>query len=543
MKRLISSFPIMLVAAVMGLALPSSAWAQLTAPGTPVTYSPLPERAAVLPVIACDALAHRAFDRDKEAPARVLSAETVAATSDRAEFCLVKGYVAPNIQFELHLPTHGYSDRYLQGGCGGNCGFIASFLAPGCDTRPAFGGSFAIGFEDSGHVGRDGVWALGGEQVRSDFAYRAAHVFSVAAKRIIAAYYGHAPTYSYFQGCSDGGREAMAETQRYPSDFNGVVAGSPAFLITEAMERFIWEARWGRDAQGHPVFDHASLQLLHAAVIKACDRIDGLEDGQIDDPRRCQFDPGKLLCRSPQTTLCLTPQQVEVARKFYDGPRTPDGTALYLGGEPYGAELTWEGRIAFAEAGAGMLEDAVRDMIFVGDLPPDVTVNTWSFDLPTFYELARRGALYDANDPDLNAFRSAGGKLILWQGAADPAAGAYGVPDYYQRLQNAMGGLAATQAFTRYFVVPGVYHCGAGYVPYEEDFLGPIVQWVESGVAPDSVISTAVLSGGKVRTRPVYAYPARAKYRGSGSIDDASSFQREEPASPPRDAFAWAGAR
>lgn len=541
--RAISPVSLMILAAAMGLASSSDALAQLTPPGTPVTYVPLPERAEVLPIVSCDALAHRAFDGATDAPARVLSAETVAATTDRAEFCLLKGYVAPTIQFELHLPTHGYRDRYLQGGCGGNCGFIPSFMAPGCDTRPAFSGAFAVGFENSGHVGSDGIWALGGEQVRNDFAYRAAHVFSVAARKIIATYYGHAPAYSYFQGCSDGGREAMDETQRYPDDFNGVVAGSPAFLITEAMERFIWEARWGHDAQGHPMFDHASLELLHSAVIMACDRIDGLQDGQIDDPRRCRFDPGQVMCRSPKATQCLTAQQVDVARKFYDGPRAPDGTALYLGGEPYGAELTWEGRISFAEVGAGMLEDAVRDMIFVGDLAPAITVNSWQFDLPTFHELARRGALYDANDVDLTPFRSAGGKLILWQGAADPAAGAYGVPDYYQRLQDAMGGLVATQAFARYFVVPGVYHCGAGYIPYEEDFLGAMVRWVESGEAPDSVIATALLGDGKVRTRPVYAYPARAQYRGSGSIDDAESFQRAPPTGRSQDAYVWAGAR
>ena len=210
---------------------------------------------------------------------------------------MVKGYVAPTIQFELRLPTARWTGRYLQGGCGGNCGVIMSGLAPRCDIQVAYSGGFAVGFENSGHMGGDGVWALGGQSVRDDFAFRAAHAFAVAAKAIISVYYGHTPEFSYFQGCSDGGREAMMETQRYPGDFNGVIAGSPAFAIAEAMERFIWEARWGRDERGSLVLDEAAVTLLHAAVMNACDALDGAKDGQLDDPRRCRYDPGRLICR------------------------------------------------------------------------------------------------------------------------------------------------------------------------------------------------------------------------------------------------------
>ncbi len=517
--------------------------ARANGPALPVHYTALPARAALAPVMSCAALAGRAFDRVLDSPARVLSTTLLPAHGNKPPFCLAKGYVAPTIQFDLWLPTRGYTGRYLQGGCGGNCGRIMRHVAPVADDPVAFGGDFAVGFEDSGHVGGDGVWALGGREVREDFAYRAVHVFSEAARRILAAYYGQPPAYTYFDGCSDGGREAMMETQRYPHDFNGLIAGSPAFTIAEAMERFLWEARWGFDADGRSVWTPQALRTLHAAVIRACDALDGLKDGQIDDPRRCRFDPGVLLCRRGAPGHCLTAGQVAVARKFYQGPEAPDGMPLYYGGEPYGSELTWDQRFSLASAGRWMLHNFVRDMVYRGRLAPGVTVDTWRFDLASFGQLRRRGALYDANDADLAAFRAAGGKLILWQGAADPAAGAYGLPDYYQRLRNHSGGVQRTQQFARYFIVPAVYHCGGGYIPYQEDFLGPLVRWVEQGRPPKEITASARLSDGRLRSRPLYPYPAAARYVGHGDIDSVTSFAPYTPPRPPQDAYRWAGAR
>jgi len=502
----------------------------------------LPERPFVAPTIECAALAAKDFSRLAEGPARIQSAAIEPATEQRAEFCVVKGYVAPTIQFELRLPTKTWTGRYLQGGCGGNCGMIMSGVAPRCDNFIAYAGAFAVGFENSGHAGGDGVWALGGEQVRQDFAFRAAHAFSVAAKAIIAGYYGQSPDFSYFQGCSDGGREAMAETQRYPRDFNGVVAGSPAFAIAEAMERFIWEARWGRDDQGILVFDTAAATLLHEAVLNACDMLDGAKDGQIDDPRLCHFDPRTLICRSGQSPPgCLTALQAKVAEKFYDGPVDANGRHLFYGGEPYGSELSWLERYALAAAGGAMFDDAVRNMMFQGNLDADASVRTWQFDLATFRELRQRGGLFDASNPDLRSFRDGGGRLILWQGFADPAAGAYGLPDYYQRVGHIVGGLELERQFVRMFLIPGVYHCGGGYVPYEEDFLGAVVNWVERGAAPDQIMAAAVLKDGTVRRRPMFAYPVQARYRGRGDMNDPSNFVGRTPP-PVNDLYDWAGA-
>jgi feruloyl esterase len=504
---------------------------------------PIPDRAVILPAFDCAKLVQHDFSTVADAPTRVQSAATEAATAERAEFCLVKGYVAPTIQFELRLPTTRWTGRYLQGGCGGNCGIILNGLAPRCDIQAAYRGDFAVGFENSGHTGGDGVWALGGQSVREDFAFRAAHAFAVAAKAIMSVYYGRTPEFSYFQGCSDGGREAMMETQRYPADFNGVIAGSPAFAIAEAMERFIWEARWGRDAQGSLVLDLPAVTLLHAAVMKACDALDGAKDGQLDDPRRCHFDPGTLVCRGGQSPPhCLTASQTEVARKLYAGPVDENGRHLFYGGEPYGSELSWVERYALPIMGAAMFDDAVQNMIFQRAPDSAATVQAWRFDAQTFGELSRRGAVYDARSTDLRGFRERGGKLILWQGFADPAAGAYGLPDYYYRLSRDAGGIAAARSFARMFLIPGVYHCAGGYVPYEEDLLGALVSWVELGRAPDSVMATASLKEGGSRSRPVFAYPVQARYRGRGDFNDPANFAASTPKSAPMDLYDWAGA-
>ena len=504
---------------------------------------PIPDRSAVMPILDCAKLVQHDFSTVAEAPTRVQSAAIEAATAERAEFCLVKGYVAPTIQFELRLPTTRWTGRYLQGGCGGNCGVILSGVAPRCDIQIAYAGSFAVGFENSGHSGGDGVWALGGQSVREDFAFRAAHAFSVAAKAIMSVYYGRTPEFSYFQGCSDGGREAMMETQRYPADFNGVIAGSPAFAIAEAMERFIWEARWGRDAQGSLVLDLPAVTLLHAAVMKACDALDGVKDGQLDDPRLCHFDPGTLVCRGGQSPpQCLTAPQAEVARKLYAGPVDENGRHLFYGGEPYGSELSWVERYALPIMGAAMFDDAVQNMIFQHAPDSAASVQAWRFDAQTFAELSRRGALYDARSTDLRGFRERGGKLILWQGFADPAAGAYGLPDYYYRLSREVGGFEAARRFARMFLIPGVYHCAGGYVPYEEDLLGALVSWVELGHAPDSVMATASLKEGGSRSRPMFAYPVQSRYRGRGDVNDPRNFAASTPKSAPMDLYDWAGA-
>lgn len=531
-------------AASIGLAVGAGSPASAGAPASdPTRMLALPARSDIAPVMACGALAQEDFTAIPGAPTTIGSAATEAASAGRAEFCLVKGIIAPQIQFELRLPAHGYTGRYLQAGCGGNCGFIGTHLSPPCEDRRAFDGTFAIAFENSGHVGADmldTLWAVNAPELRIDFAYRAAHVMSIAAKAIISAYYGRPPAHSYFQGCSDGGREGLEEAQRYPNDFNGIVVGAPAYWISLMPLRLIWESRHGIDARGAPIFTRSALTVLHEAVIKACDRQDGVADGQIDDSRDCHYDPRTLICKPGQAAGCITAPQAETARAYYSGPVDAQGRDLYLGGEPYGSELTWLD--AFSFLGGTLGDRQIRFQIYDGHPPPHFNWRTWRPDRKALAGLLRHGSYFDASNPDLLRFRAAGGRLIIWQGAADSAAGPYGMFDYYQLVRDALGGFAGTRPFMRVFLVPGVYHCQGGYIPYEEDFLGAMVNWVERGAAPDRVLAAAILADGTVRTRPLFPYPLKARYRGTGDINQAGNFIAVHPAHAPDDHYDWLGA-
>ncbi len=535
-----TSWAAVLLITLTGAALLSpTAMAQTASP----PLQPLPERPTELPVMTCEALASHAFAPVQDVVFRILSASVQPAQADRAELCLVKGYVAPQVQFALYLPTKTYAGRYLQGGCGGMCGIIGDSLQPSCDSITAFRGSFAVGFNNSGHVGAgmgDGAWAKDAPELREDYAYRATHVAQIAAKTILATYYGKAPQWSYFQGCSDGGREALMESQRYPTDFNGIVAGS-VFSMPAVMEQFLWDTHVDIAADGQPILTQEATALLHRAVLEKCDALDGTRDGQIDDPRLCHYDPGKLACRpGQQPPACLTPDQVTAARLLYQGPMDDAGHRLFPGGLPYGSELLWgqPGALTVTGVAAGGF---LQDLAFPNQLPPLFTWRDWKFDLQSFQKLEAAAAVYDPRSPDLHAFHDAGGKLILWQGTADQASGIYGMPEYYQAIRDVMGGLEATRQFARLFLVPGVYHCGGGYIPYQEDFLSAMVNWVERQQPPRQLVAAARMADGSIRQRPLFAYPERAKYV-KGDLNDAHSFVGVMPAKEPDDHYDWVGA-
>lgn len=504
---------------------------------------PLPQRQIELPLMTCDALVSHAFPQAAQVAFRLVSASVRAHSPGGAEFCVVNGYVAPQVQFVLYLPTRTYAGRYLQGGCGGMCGVIGQSIVPACEDPEAFGGSFAVSFNDSGHVGAaisDGDWALGAPELRKDYAYRADHVVRMAVGQILSAYYGRAPGWSYFQGCSSGGREALMEALRYPADFNGIVAGS-AFSMPAVMEQFLWDAHVGLTAEGQEILTPQATTLLHRAVVQACDALDGARDGQIDDPRSCHYDPGRLLCRNGHTPPgCLTPGQVTAARLLYQGPSDDGGHRFFPGGQPYGSELTWSqpgGLGVMGLAAGGFLEY----LAFPDRLPASFTWRDWKFDLASYRRLAAASALYDARSADLRSFRTAGGRMILWQGTADQASGIYGMPEYYQAVQDVVGGLAPARRFVRFFLVPGVYHCGGGYIPYQEDFLGAMVNWVERGRAPTRILAVAEMGNGVIRKRPLFAYPERARYI-AGDVNEAQSFVGAMPPKAPDDHYRWVGA-
>jgi feruloyl esterase len=481
-----------------------------------------------------------------------ITAATLTTASAGYPVCDVKGVIAPQIQFQVQLPTQTYRQRYLQTGCGGLCGTLAINVPAAAGCVPVTDGTFAMASNNQGHVGggtADGNFGTD-PQLRIDFAERADHVTALAAKALITEFYGQRPRFSYFDGCSQGGHEGLTEAQRYPHDFDGILAGAPASITTE-LNSFNqpWLARVNFDAAGRAILPATKLRPLHDAVMARCDGLDGLVDGQLDDPRACDFDPATLACPGADSPTCLTQAQVTVVRKIYSGAVTTQGEHLYPGGQPYGSELAWapwfvpinpadsqRATIAW-RIGNGW----VKYLAFKQNPPLSFTLNDIGFDRPTFDRVRQLAGLYDAIDPDLTAFRNAGGKIILWHGWADQAIPPTGTTAYYQAIQDRMGGLPATQRFARLFMFPGVLHCGGGTAPNTFDLLTPLMNWVENRAAPTKVIATRSDGGTVVRTRPVFPYPLVARYTGTGSIDDAANFTATRPENPSQDHFPWLG--
>lgn len=537
-----------LLVSILGGSVGSSLAAQISSVIHVRTTSTLP---IIAPVLSCAQLAQHDFGSVPDAPTRILSATVVTATSITPEYCDVKGYISPQTQFELKLPNTTYQGRYLQVGCGGFCGVIPPTIFPSCDAQ--LGGDFALATENTGHIGADdtdGAWALDDLQLRLEFGSLSEHALAQAAKAIITTFYGQSPRYSYFNGCSSGGQEALQEAQRYPGDFDGIIAGAPANIIAPLVaEVQVWYARANLDAQGKQILTADKLPALHAAVMQACAGVDGL----IDDPRTCHFDPASIQCPSgTDTSTCLTPAQVETVRKLYEGPVDAQGRHLYTGGEPYGSELAWAGWVVtppgVVSNAQALAENYLKYMAFqVGQVGP--SIQDWQFTIAGFNALRPMGEMYNATNADLSAFRAHGGKLILWQGWADQAIPPFGTLAYYDAVQDRMGGLQQVQQFARLFMVPSMYHCGSGYGPNlsDTDMVAPMVAWVEQGVAPEKIVASQK-EGGKgggpiqvVRTFPVFPYPEQTKYTGQGSINDANNYVGVMPQPLPDDDYNWVG--
>ncbi|MEV0679397.1 tannase/feruloyl esterase family alpha/beta hydrolase [Actinosynnema sp. NPDC050436] len=475
---------------------------------------------------------------------------TPVAAGAEPEHCDVRGHVEPAVRFQLKLPTT-YSGRYLQLGCGGFCGELVPPTVRSCAPAP---GDFAVATTDDGHVGggvvpsADGRWAAHDRAARDDWAFRAPHVLSLASKRVIAAYYGAPPRTSYFDGCSNGGREALLLAQRYPHDFDGIVAAAPALHFSALVLHEAWLARSNTDAAGNPVLTGEKLPALHDAVLARCDGLDGLVDGQLEDPRRCDFDPATTGCPAgADAPTCLTPAQVEVVRKVYGGAVDGRGRRLYPGGQERGSELAWYGWLIpyppFGDSLAHLLADNYLRHLGYPIGTPHSSAEQVGFTAGELHRLAVEGSRANASSLDLSAFRRAGGKLVLWHGWNDQAIPPAGVLDYYDRLTRREGGRAATQRWARLFMVPAVYHCGGGDTLTTFDPLPELVRWTEGGTAPDRVVATARADDGTVtRTRPVFPYPVQARYDGSGSVDDAANFVPWHPQEPPHDTVDWLGA-
>jgi len=523
-----------------------------SSPGSPARASAgSPDRASaarvltVAPAESCATLGQADFSTIPGASTTILSAAPVLAGGNPLGTyagCEVNGLIAPQIQFQLILPTDNYQGKYLQLGCGGYCGTdTLSTPAASYGCVPVTTGQFAVATDNEGHAGAVFSGSFAADQnLRVDFGYASEHALAVAAKAIIAAFYGHQPAESYYDGCSQGGHEGLTEAQRYPADFNGIIAGAPASILTPLNVFYQgWNTLANTGPAGQPILTAADLSPLHAAVVKACDTLDGTKDGLIADPFACHWNPASIACKPAQTStaasFCLTAAQVSTVNKLYDGPVTSQGTLLYPGWELRGSEANWlpwivppSGPVS-GSIDWGIATQTIKYLMGSG-ADPRLTINDIQFTTAYFEKLMKQTAgLYDATDPDLRAFRDHGGKLILWQGLADPAISPVGTVAYYQAVENFTGGAARTQAFARLFMLPGVAHCGGGDGPDSFNGLGALVSWVEQGQAPLSLLTSTVVNGTVTGTRPAYEYPLIAVDTTGGPVTEAASYTAKQP--------------
>ena len=465
---------------------------------------------------------------------RIGSAERVPDEAGRPAHCRVTGVIETEINFELLLPDE-WNGRFLMGGGGGFVGTVQN------QARSLFahGGSplqrgYATAGTDTGHSGGgiEAGWALDHPERQENFGHRAVHLTSETAKSVIAHYYERPAEYSYFVGCSRGGGQAMMESQRYPDDFDGIVAAAPAYDWTGITAGFVQnqQAIYPAGDLDAPVLTPASLELLGSSILAACDAEDGVEDGILTDPRRCGFEPEDLpRCAGDRSGGdCVTAAQLAAINAVYDGP-TANGEPIYHGFN-YGGEHDrggWDSWVVSSEprraAGVPNAQFGFGTQLFkyfvFGDPDWDYTqydFSTWKDDV------AETAAILNAADADLSTFRESGGKIIYWTGWSDLALTPLGTIDYYERLA---AGDPAARDFARLYMLPGVLHCAGGPGPDRVDWVEAIRAWVEDGHAPERLLASKLDGDGAVTmTRPLCPCPQVAVYDGTGDPDDEASF-------------------
>jgi feruloyl esterase len=477
----------------------------------------------------------------------VLDTGQVSATEELPSHCRVHGVVGSDIQFELLMPD-AWNGKFVMGGGGG---FVGSIVNQAQDDSYGHGGSplqrgYATVGTDTGHKGSviEASWAYQNLERKLNFGYRAVHTTAVAAKSVIHAYYGRPPAYSYFMGCSRGGGQGMMESQLYPTDFDGIVSGAPAFDWNGIAAAFVYGQQKmypDPDRLDAPVVTAENRALLATGIVEQCDALDGVEDGVLRDPRRCEFDPASLprCANEIPGPDCFTTAQLQAIRVIYDGPEV-GGRQLHPG-FPLGGENNAGGWDMWITGGSKVLEVIVEGE----NLPPnahfafgtetfkylmldDPDWDYASYDFSNFENDTAFGASYlNATDTDLSSFRLAGGKLLMWHGWCDSALSSFATIQYFEAVEV---NDPDVRDYYRLFMMPGVLHCAGGPGPDRVDWLGAIEAWVERGEAPDSLYASRLSDDGSVEmTRPLCPYPEVAVYDGTGNTNEAESFRCEVP--------------
>jgi hypothetical protein len=530
-------------------------WASVTAGamifGAPFCWAETEHVASSL-AEACHALESADFSQIEEAPAHINEAKFIGPKGSSPGYCHIRGYVWPQVAFELRLPVTNWNSRLLHHGCGGDCGALPDETwGEWCPLHRGY----ACVITDTGHEG-SGLWAYYNPQAQIDFGYRAVHVATVAAKFIVQHFFGQAPQRAYFLGCSLGSQQGLVEAQRFPGDFDGIIGGGAWIGDIDGNMDFMWGARALRGADGKPLLSRAEMQRVHAAVLAKCDLDDGVKDGLIGNPLKCKFDPAELQCTKSKTTECLTSKQVGVVKSVYSGPTTSAGVRLSSGGPLLGSEHEWVldprgevgvGEYIMSDGGIAIAEESAnRHFRWLVQPAGGPAWSAANFDFDRDYLRFSNGArqsLINEGNPDLRKLNRAGGKLLLYVGLkewSDPRRAI----DYYETVERTMGGPSTTRDFFRLFLIPGANHCVGGEGPWAVDYLTYMENWVERGQPPDVLIGAHV-DGSRLElenlryplssdvpvtfTRPIYPYPLWAKYKGTGDPAKASSFKAVEP--------------
>jgi hypothetical protein len=493
-------------------------------------------KADAKPRKACDALGN--FKSKDIAQIKAVMAASEGASPSH---CQVTGMLSPEIAFEVSLPAV-WNGRFYMIGNGGHAGEALDDAGRVAQRNEALRLGFAFAQTNTGHDARKepgATFVLSNPQKAIDYAYRAVHLTATTAKDITKDYYGKAVSRSYWNSCSNGGRQGLIEAQRYTDDFDGIVANAPWVSQTG----FTIGAMWNQKALSEAPVTPAKLALVADKVMAKCDAIDGLKDGLIDDPRKCDFDPRRDVTACPAGTddaTCLTPKQAEAIEKVYGGP-VSNGKSLFPGYMP-GSEAVVAGLFG-GGTGSGWLnvivspqpdakpadfnlaENTIR---YLAHTPPQPEYDYKTFDYDhDLHLLDAWSKQVDAKDPDLSKFKKHGGKLLMTYGWADSILQPMMGVNYYEQAVAKNG--ADTRDFFRLFMVPGMEHCGGGIGPDRQDSVTAMIDWVEKGKAPDSIVASRVVNDQVVRTRPLCPYPQVARYSGQGSIDEAANFRCVAP--------------
>jgi len=470
-----------------------------------------------------------------------IAAAAMPAASGAPAHCRVTGLIAPEIAFEVSLPSK-WNGRFYMIGNGGHAGEALDDAGRVAQRNQALQLGFAFAQTNTGHDARKepgGTFVMSNPQKAIDYAWRAVHLTATTAKDITKDYYGKAVSRAYWNSCSNGGRQGLLEAQRFPEDFDGIVANAPWVDQTG----FTIGAMWNQKALSQAPVTPAKLALVADRVMATCDAVDGLKDGLIDDPRKCDFDPRRHVAACSAGTDnadCLTPAQAETIAKIYSGPMS-NGKPFFTGYMP-GSEAVTAGLFG-GGTGSGWLnvivspqpdgkpadfnlaENTMRYLVF-SPPQPDYDYKTFNFDRD-IHLLDQWSKQADAKNPDLSKFKKHGGKLLMTHGWADSILQPMASVNYYEQAVAKNG--PATSDFFRLFMVPGMAHCGGGIGPDRHDPMTATIDWVEKDKAPVSMVASRVVDNKVVRTRPLCPYPQVARYSGQGSIDEAANFRCVAP--------------